>query len=299
MRKLRELAPWEIERIQNRARELRSHNMSYSKIKESIADEFDVSVSKATVLRWCKGTHNTFNKLRRARLEPSPALAYIVGVYLGDASVSENAYKYRIRLKVVDRDFAEAFWNALKDIAVNPWIGFEHNRGRSYRWCVEVTNKDLYMFLSRPKEKLFNIVRTYPREFLRGFFDSEGSAIVYQNRARVEASNYDLEILELCRELLKEFEINSKIYKTKRKGQPVVIRDKVYFYNSDLFTIVISQKDSVYRYLLNIGFSIERKKNKLLEYFQDSVVEQLTREEKHNKKPEIAGGGFEPPTSGL
>lgn len=121
MRKLKELEPWEIERIQNRVRELRSCNMSYSRIRERITNEFDVSVSKATVLRWCKEMHNTFNKLRRAKLEPSPALAYIVGVYLGDASVSENAYKYRIRLKVVDIDFADAFWKALKNINVNPW----------------------------------------------------------------------------------------------------------------------------------------------------------------------------------
>ncbi|WP_456395721.1 LAGLIDADG family homing endonuclease [Thermococcus sp.] len=268
MRKLRELAPWEIERIQSRARELRSHNISYSKIKESIADEFNVSVSKATVLRWCNGTHNTFNKTKRVNLEPSPELAYIVGAYLGDASVSERNYQYRIRLKVIDRDFAQSFERALRTMGANPRTGFERNRGRANRWWVEVTNKELFMFLKGPKERLFEVAGAYPKEFLRGFFDSEGSAIVYPNRARVEASNYDLEILELCKELLERLGIHSKIYKTKRKGQTVVIRGKEYRYNSDLFTLRIYQQDSVYRYTVEVGFSIQRKQILLLQHFK-------------------------------
>lgn len=124
------------------------------------------------------------------------------------------------------------------------------------------------MFLKGPKERLFEVARMYPREFLRGFFDSEGSAIVSKNRARIEASNYDLEVLKLCRELLKELDIHSKIYKTKRKGQTAVIRGETYQYSSDLFTLMIYRKDSVYKYTADVGFSIKRKQDKLLKYFK-------------------------------
>ena len=168
MRVLKELAPEEIEKIQGRVIELRENALSYSEIRQEIANEFDVSVSKATVLRWCKGTHNTFNKTKRVNLSPPPGLAYIIGVYLGDASISNRNYQYRIRLKVVDRDFAESFERALKSIGANPRTGFEHDRNRTGRWWVEVTSKELFMFLKGPKEQLFEIARVYPREFLRG-----------------------------------------------------------------------------------------------------------------------------------
>ncbi|NJE31006.1 DNA endonuclease [Thermococcus sp. 18S1] len=268
MRTLRDLPPSEVERIQERARQLRESGMSYLRIARELAEEFKVSLSKATVLRWCKGTHNTFNRTKRVNLSPSPELAYIIGVYLGDASISNRNYQYRVRLKVVDKDFAESFEKALKSIGANPRTGFEHDSGRTDRWWVEVTNKELFMFLKGPKEHLFEIARVYPREFLRGFFDSEGSAIVYPNRARVEASNYDLEVLELCKELLERLGIHSKIYKTKRKGQTVVIRGKEYQYNSNLFTLRIYRQDSVYRYTVEVGFTIQRKQTQLLQYFK-------------------------------
>ncbi|WP_461862837.1 hypothetical protein [Thermococcus sp.] len=57
--------------------------MSYSQISGRIAREFDIKISKATVLRWCRGTNNTFNRMRKVALDPSPALAYIIGAYFG------------------------------------------------------------------------------------------------------------------------------------------------------------------------------------------------------------------------
>ncbi|NJD99341.1 DNA endonuclease [Thermococcus sp. LS1] len=268
MRKLKELTPWEIGTIQNRVFHLRESGMSYSKIRETIMTEFNVSVSKATVLRWCKGTHNTFNKTKRVNLKPSPELAYIVGVYLGDASVSETGnYQYRIRLKVVDRDFAQNFERALRAMGANPRTGFERNRGRADRWWVEVTNKELFMFLKGPKERLSKTAGTYPKEFLRGFFDSEGT-VVFNRKSRtlyVSASNYDLDVLTLCEELLKRLDIDSKIYLHRGKGTPVNIRGKMYQYNSDLYRITIQRRRSVFNFYRAVGFSIQRKQLKLKE----------------------------------
>ncbi|ASJ14201.1 LAGLIDADG family homing endonuclease [Thermococcus radiotolerans] len=265
MRTLRGLLPSEVERIQERALQLRESGMSYLKITQELAEEFNVSVSKATVLRWCKGTHNTFNKTKRVNLEPSPELAYIVGAYLGDASVSERNYQYRIRLKVIDRDFAQNFEKALRAIGANPRAGFEHNRSRANRWWVEVTNKELFMFLKGPKEKLFEVARAYPKEFLRGFFDSEGT-VIFSKKSKmlyVSASNYDTEVLRLCQDLLDGLKIHSKIYLHQKKGTPVNIRGKIYHYSNDLYEIRIHRRDSVLKYLQNIGFSISRKQAKL------------------------------------
>jgi intein-encoded DNA endonuclease-like protein len=269
MRTLRGLSQEELEEVQKLALKLREKGLSYSQISERIAVELNVKVSKATVLRWCRGTHNTFNKMRRVNLDSSPALAYIVGAYFGDATATKGPeYKYNVRLKVVDKEFADAFEEALKDIGLTPRSGFENNRTRSGRWYVETSSKSLYLYLKGPKERLFKVAMEYPREFLRGFFDSEGSVIVSGNRIRVEACNYDREVLGFCRELLNGLGIHSKIYTTKRKRQPVVIRGKQYHYTSDLFTLEIYRIESVYRYMQEVGFTISRKQYKLLNFFK-------------------------------
>ncbi len=268
MRTLRELSQDEIEAIQRRIKKLREDGLSYSGISRKIGKEFNVRISKATVLRWCKGTNDTFNKTKKVQLTPSPELAYVVGAYFGDASATEGSnYRYKVKLKVIDREFAEAFAGALRGIGLNPRMGFENDRTRTGRWYVEVTSKGLFRFLTEPRERLFEVAGAYPREFLKGFFDSEGSAVVSKGRVKVLASNYDIEVLRLCQNLLEGLGIHSKIYKTKHKGQLVVIRGKQYRYNSDLFTLTINRKESVYRYTREVGFSITRKQNKLLSYF--------------------------------
>ncbi|NJE60974.1 LAGLIDADG family homing endonuclease [Thermococcus sp. 21S7] len=291
MRTLRDLPPSDVERIQERARQLRESGMSYLKIAQELAEEFNVSVSKATVLRWCKGSHNTFNKTKRVNLEPSPELAYIVGAYLGDASLSERNYQYRIRLKVVDREFAQNFERAVRAIGANPRAGFERNRSRANRWWVEVTNKELFMFLKGPKEKLFEVGREYPREFLRGFFDSEGSVYVNTKdprRAAVVADHYNTEVLKLCKELLGTLGIHSTIYLVKKKGTKVMIRGQEYQYNNDLYRISIHRRTSVARFAEKIGFSISRKQEKL-ETFLEAFYSH-TSERDYHKTKSYSGG---------
>ena len=268
MRTLRELSQDEIEVIQKRVEELRQSGLSYREISEQIGREFDVKVSKATILRWCKGTNNTFNKTKRVRLTPSPELAYIVGAYFGDASATEGRnYRYKVKLKVIDREFAEAFGKALRGIGLNPRMGFENDKTRTGRWYVEATSKSLFRFLTGPREGLFEVANAYPREFLRGFFDSEGT-VVFDRKSRtlhVSASNYDLDVLTLCEELLERLGIDSKIYLHRRKGTPVNIRGKMYQYNSDLYRITIQRRRSVLNFYREIGFSIQRKQLKLKE----------------------------------
>ncbi len=268
MRTLRELSQSEIEVIQRRTTELRENGMSYLRISEQIGKEFNLRISKATVLRWCKGTNNTFNKTKRVRLDPSPELAYIVGAYFGDASATEGSnYRYKVKLKVVDREFAEVFRRALGGIGLNPRMGFENDKTRTGRWYVEVTSKGLFRFLTGPRKGLFEVAKAYPREFLRGFFDSEGT-VVFNRKSRalhVSASNYDLDVLTLCKELLKKLDIDSRIYLHRRKGTPVNIRGKMYQYNSDLYRISIQRRRSVFNFYREVGFSIQRKQLKLKE----------------------------------
>jgi intein-encoded DNA endonuclease-like protein len=250
------------------AKELRNQGLSYSKIVEELESK-GIRVSRATVMRWCKGSHNPFNRMNLVELSPSPELSYIVGVFFGDGSIYlDNAgggYKYKVRLKVVDKEFAEEFKRCLESIGLKPSLRFERNKTRTDRWCVEAYSKSLYTFLKQPKEKLFEIAREYPREFLRGFFDSEGSVGWDRKRKKlsVKACNYDLELLQFVQELLASLGIHSKIYVQAREGRRVKIRDKYYSYKQDFYCIDIYRREAVAEFAKIVGFTISRKAEKL------------------------------------
>jgi len=249
------------------ARALRQKGLSYSEIARILRAK-GVKVSRVTVMRWCKGLHDPRNRLNSVKLDPSPELAYVIGVIFGDGSVSfkKRDYKYRIRLKVVDREFAEEFKRCLEALGLKPSLRLERDRTRCDRWCVEANSRILYEFLTQPKERLFEVAKEYPAEFLRGFFDSEGTVYINPKDpriARVRASNYDLELLEFMKALLLDLGIYSTIYITKKKGDRSNIRGKIYRYRKDFYTIDISRKDSVKKFAINVGFTIKRKQNEL------------------------------------
>ncbi|WP_227805374.1 LAGLIDADG family homing endonuclease [Pyrococcus kukulkanii] len=272
MRSLKDLSPQEVEKVREEVRRLRKEGLSYSKITEIIKEEYGVGISKATVMRWCKGESDPLRKVRRINFE-SPSLAYVVGVHLGDGSVSlDDRYRYRIRLKVVDREFAGAFAEALKDIGLRPSLYWENDSSRVGRWVVEAVSKELYMFLSGPREKLFEVAGRWPVEFLRGFFDSEGSVSISKKnprKASITADNYDKDVLKLCRDLLEGMGIHSTVYLARKKGTKVVIRGQEYEYTSDLYRISIHRRSSVARFAELIGFTILRKQEKLAMFLQE------------------------------
>ncbi|RLF90670.1 DNA endonuclease, partial [Thermococci archaeon] len=271
MRSLKDLSPQEVEKIREEVRRLRKKGLSYSKITKILKEKKGVKISKATVMRWCKGESDPLRKVRRINFE-SPSLAYVVGVHLGDGSVSlDDRYRYRIRLKVVDREFAEAFAEALKDIGLRPSLYWENDSSRVGRWVVEAVSKELYMFLTGSREKLFEVARRWPVEFLRGFFDSEGSVYVDKKNpriGRITIGNSDLEVLELCKELLEKLGISSNIYLVKRVGDISYIRGKEYRYTKDFYILAIGRIASRKKFAKFVGSTIPKKREKLSKFLE-------------------------------
>ncbi|NJE26330.1 DNA endonuclease [Thermococcus sp. MV5] len=268
MRSLRDLGQEELQELLKYINELRKIGLNYSQIAKRALEEKGIKISRVTISRWCKGEHDPFNKIKFVNLEPSPSLAYIIGVYFGDASINIHGnYKYRVRLKVIDKEFAEAFARALKEIGANPRI-YEESDGRRKRFVTEATSKGVYYLLNKPKEILFEIARTHPTEFLKGFFDSEGTFNFNskQGYGYLSASNYDIEVLEFCRGLLKSLGIESRITLTKRKGTKVKLWGKEYEYSSDLYEIRVYRKENIFKFYQLIGFTISRKQQLLREY---------------------------------
>jgi len=99
-------------------------------------------------------------------LSPSPTLAYIVGVMLGDGHIEEYKKHYRIRLNTVDLDFAKSFQSALETIGVYSKIYYRTKLSKqSSGWSLRGYSKAFYeWYKSLTFDKIAEIAELYPRD---------------------------------------------------------------------------------------------------------------------------------------
>lgn len=215
---------------------------------------------------------NTYDwRTNKPLLTPSPSLSYLIGVVFGDGSVNMMRRKtgrsnYNIDLDVKDRDFIDIFNDALHDIlgkyySVNQYDGRYQVRGQS---------KVLY-FLLKDKNlgSLRKFIDPFPADFIRGFADSEGSICLYNNNgykgARIDLANTNHEVMAFIKSLLQSLNIRAHFHErpiskttTKRDGSVIIPRKPIY-------QVAIHDKTSIKIFAEEVGFSIGRKQNRLME----------------------------------
>lgn len=106
----------------------------------------------------------------------TPDSAYLYGILIGDGNITPIFNKNRghrthlIQLVSKDRTFCESFLNTANSILGTKSRSI-HKRKDSY-WRASITSNALakWFFTVKPKE----LVLTFPIEFLRGFYESEG-----------------------------------------------------------------------------------------------------------------------------
>lgn len=211
--------------------------------------------SESIKLSWAK---NPTSRLKWANLEPTRELSYLVGAVWGDGTLGGGkGGRWKISLFVKDKDFAEKFNECLLKVL-----------GKKYplyyccgRWGVEACNKELNFFLGN-KDRCREIVEKFPSDFLRGLFDAEGG--VSRNEYCVSLTNTDLKLLEYARELLRRRSIRTSIrlshpagYASFGEGKKIVSRKNVY-------QLRVRNRNSVLEFSKQVGFSIGRKKERLV-----------------------------------
>jgi len=141
--------------------------------------------SRAAVLQ-----HN-----KNLKLNKSPELAYLIGVYLGDGHVgrckSYGSYKrWRFSVKVTEKTFIDSVARACKKLGLNPLI-FKRNSPYYLshpNWKIPyelVVNSEpfcLFMLEMKDFKKLSKTIEGYEDAFLRGIYESEGSILYRNNR---------------------------------------------------------------------------------------------------------------------
>lgn len=192
-------------------------------------------VSDVTVLRWmnkcgvARRERSAAARLRMSSLEvrrqlsmklrkkftphPGPTLAYVLGVLLGDGSVHKNrtsrgSYSYRVSLYVKSKVFAEEFARALPKIGLNPTY-FYALKNEYYR--VEAVNGGFYeWYKSLALEQIRSMILGFEDEFIRGFYESEGSiGNDPSGSLRIQITNKRGELLFMIQNILNDWGIKS------------------------------------------------------------------------------------------
>ncbi len=260
-------------RLFNVVKRLRRQGLSYSKIIERVEKTYGVRLSKTVVSDWLRRVHSPYNGCRIPSidlLEPSPELAYVIGVVAGDGWAHKTrSGGYRVGAVVKDREFAEEFSRCLGLVLGRDPPEPKPVKDGLFRVCAR--SKTLYHILQKPID--MGMIRPFIeysedciRSFLRGFFDSEGS--VEKNTAKIRCFNTDIKLLEYVQKLLKVLGIEAtgpRIW--IREGTTYKILGKIGIVKKNVCTITVRAKDRLKFYRV-VGFTITRKQQRLEEYLR-------------------------------
>ncbi len=191
-------------------------------------------------------------------LEITDELSYILGVINGDGHVSQR----RIILSAIDKDFVQTFqkhlekWTCYKTRLYSRLIKLDNKiKKRKLQWVCYLDSIEIEKFV---KNFDYNKIDqdSYKINFLRGFFDSEGS---FSKDYELIVYNTNYNKLKRVSNYLSDLGLNSRI-----KGYTV--KNINYKPISYYYLKVIGE--SRYSFYQKIGFNIHRKQRRLINWVQ-------------------------------
>lgn len=172
-------------------------------------------------------------------LKMTPALAYISGVLYGDGSIDKRGH---VRLTVTKRKFVESFAKAIRGIGLRPhkmqiFTRFSEGKGLPNFTPHETT---FYQtgFISKLFKNWFTSIHLdviellldkpeLMREFIRGFYESEGTYSPPPN-IRIEMVNSNRELILLCKRLLEKLGYRGTHLIERKRKPPRKIQYRLY-----------------------------------------------------------------------
>lgn len=223
-----------------------------------------------TVSRWIAGSPikshygGNFTPKVIPNLHPSPELAYLLGATLGDGTVGycRANRAWRITLRATDLEFVQEYARCLTHI-----LGPEYSLMKKTRdnprwkpiWRVDAQSRLFAKYLRQPLDAFRPLLQAYPEPFLRGLFDSEGSAYKRTWEGRpywgIAFVNTQIDLIDLVDETLKGLDILGHRYINYRKSVPHLKK---------LYMWVCQTRDNLRRFRDRVGFTISRKQEVLI-----------------------------------
>ncbi len=243
--------------------ELSRQGMRRGEIVRGMRKRFGASLNLATVVNWTENGVSPYGRVHRFECVPTPELAYVLGVKLGDATQSKGTWQhnYMIKLLVTDKEFADEFSRcASLVLGCNPFKVWWYAKRRA--WCTTVGSIMLYKFLEGGLSE-FKAIAEHSTEcagsFLRGFFDAEGSI----SERSLTVSNSGRDLLLYVKKLLTMLGISATgPHLDQKKGRTVIIKGKPYHSNKNLYHLYI-RASSLLTFQQKVNFSIPRKRDRL------------------------------------
>lgn len=189
-------------------------------------------------------------------------LSRLCGFLIGDGSISvyygNNIPSYEIRFYPDNLCVAKLYIKTLRQIygkipKLKNLGKYFSARIKSKFICKHLTNITSFKSLSWKIPKKILSSREDKIEFIKAYFDCEA----YVGKRMIQVQSVNSTGLNQIRKLLKEFEINSKIYKYVRKNR----------HWNPQYILCVLQKDSRKKYLNDIGFNHPNKLQKLKQTF--------------------------------
>jgi intein-encoded DNA endonuclease-like protein len=238
---------------------------------KKIAEKYGVNVY--AIQYWIKKFNiPTKRKWRfiKPNLDPSPELSYVIGAILGDGTIAKKLNSRKRNL--VEFNSTDPIILDVFNISICKVLGKKNlykihweKRGK-YRSLgrIAISSQAFWEFMRQPQEKLLEVASKYPVQFLRGFFDAEGSSYLAKGKQhyfKISCSNSNLALLTYIKKLLEDkFGIHSTITVGHRAGSTFKsINGKNYIRKVDNYNLVIHRREDVLNFILQIGFSTTNK----------------------------------------
>jgi len=187
----------------------------------------------------------------------SSDFAQIIGYFIGDGNYDKN----RVCFSESDKELAFYYKDRIESLFnIKPHIKYRTNKKyyeiRISSQVIEkyfrgelVKNKDSLNVLI--PEKILKSQNNIISSFLRGFFDAEG----YVSKGFIGFGINNKLLAQQIQLLLLRFSIISSLLEYDNRNNPYSKQHK--------YTIAIGEKESLKRFAIHIGFSLERKEEKL------------------------------------
>jgi DNA endonuclease len=189
----------------------------------------------------------------QVKLSKFSNISYVVGVLNGDGFLTKH---YTVGMAVVDRSFADMFAQALRKIGLSPRIHIYppyNGLSKLPLWRVVAHSKMFYTWLtSLSTEKLDEILSAYPLEFIRDFYESEGSCYQHNGMRVVSFCNTNPDLLIRVQEMLKKLGFHPSRMYSQRKSRGIWRNQK------DLHSFHLARNGEIERFIERVNPVIKR-----------------------------------------
>ncbi len=224
MKYVRKLPLEERMKLYHQALELRRRGVPIKTIAKTLG------ISRKTVESWIYKGCKPDTRVYSVRLTSSKELAYILGLFLGDGTVTKHSSKKKDKVVVIRTKYSNhaiKISETLRKLGLNPSIYLDRKSKYNKRWndlyAVRVFSRRFVEFIeSVTASKIREMIRGHEIDFLRGFYEAEGS-LSYNKRIKqlhIRITNTNYEYMELVRDILQLIGFNVNVRRRRGTKKP-------------------------------------------------------------------------------